>query len=304
VKLGITGLLPSDPRAIDRDTVERVREAGFVGATAYFHEEHRLIDTGLCRQIRALFSDGGVELVQLGGWMAPLIDHDPDQMRWNADQRREVIRVAGQMGFQMVSLGSGTLCPQGGSGFDASGRAWFPDKRNWGQKAFDLTVKQLKATASIAAEAGVHIALEHHLYSVLSSPERTRDILDAVGSPWVGVTIDPGNWLTPLDYFDNGNAIRRMLDILGDRILQGHAKDIRLENHRNILMPETYVGDGGVDFVTLLRCLNDLNPSAYIIIEHTPVDLIPKAKDNLVAFAREAGVALAQTTHAVSGGGQ
>lgn len=290
MRLGITGLLPANPREIDSEAVRRIRDAGFSGATAYFHEEHQRIDTDLCRQIRALFSEGSVEPVQLGGWMAPLIDHDPEQMEWNATQRREVIRVAGEMGFQAVSLGSGTLCPQGGSGFDTSGRSWFPDKRNWGQEAFDLTVNQLSETARIAETFGVYITLEHHLYSVLSSPERTRDVLDAVGSPWVKVTIDPGNWLTPLDYFDNGDAIRRMFEILGDRILQGHAKDIRLENHRNVLMPETYVGDGGVDFATLLRCLDELNTDAYIIIEHTPVDLIPRAKDNLLTFARQAGV--------------
>lgn len=294
MKLGVTGLVPGDPRKIDEATVAKIKSWGFVGATVYFTEDHGGIDSGLCSHIRTLFANTGVDLVQLGAWMAPLIDRDPGQAAWSERQRREAIRVASAMGCRCVSFGSGTLSPRGGGGFGGPrGKAWFPDKENWGQEAFDVVVQRLKETAQVAEDHGVYIALECHLYSVLSSPERTKQVVDAVGSPYVKVTIDPANWITPLNYFDSAGAIRHMFARLGDAIMNAHAKDVKLEDDLNIHMRDAYVGDGGLDFVTFVRSFNELHPDGYMIIEHTPVDLIPKARENLIAAAKSAGVELA-----------
>ncbi|MBI2941026.1 MAG: sugar phosphate isomerase/epimerase [Chloroflexi bacterium] len=296
MRLGIWGMVPGNPREIDAATVRRIRDWGFSGVAVAFNEDHHGIDAALCHQIKTLFADGGVEPVQLGAWMAPVINRDPDKMAWAADQRREVIRVASAIGFRSVSFGSGTLSPRGESGFGCGMKAWYPDRRNYGQEAFDLTVGGLKEMASVAEDYGIYVSLECQMFSVLSSPERTRAVIDAVGSPRVKLTIDPINWLGPREYFDSGATIERMFDVLGQRILDAHAKDVKLEDHVNVHMPETYVGNGGLDFVTLLRRLDAHGaqrahrPEVYLIIEHAPLDLIPKARENLLAFACEAGV--------------
>jgi sugar phosphate isomerase/epimerase len=170
--------------------------------------------------------------------------------------------------------------------------AWYAAAENHAPAAFDALVEELRADGEVAAEAGVHIALECHQFTTLSTPERTRAVLDAVDSPWVRATADPANWITPLTYFDSTRFIDDMFDVLDGTILDAHLKDLRLEDSMHTHTSDAAPGDGAIDFVTYLGRMHAANPDAYAVIEHVDPGDVPRAREFVLAAARTAGVAL------------
>jgi sugar phosphate isomerase/epimerase len=292
MKLAVSGLLPSDPGEVDAAAVEAVREAGFGAATLFLFADHAGIDDAGCARMAAAFAAADVELVQLGAWMCPVLDHDEDRREASRLQRREALRVASALGARSIAVGPGTLSPRGASGFEALEEAWYPAAENASEAAFDALVGQLREDAAYAGELGVHIALECHMFTPLSTPERTRAVIEAVDSPWVKVTADPANWITPLEYFTTGAFIDGMFDVLGDAILDAHAKDLGLEDSMHIHTSDAVPGDGEIDFVTFLRRMQRTNPEAAVVIEHVAPEDVPRAREHVLEAARAAGVML------------
>jgi sugar phosphate isomerase/epimerase len=293
MKLAISGLLPTDPGEVDAAALQRVRDAGFEAATLFLFSDHAEIDDAQCERMAAAFAAAGVDLVQLGAWMCPMLDLDPERRAASRRQRREALRVARALGARSIAVGPGTLSPRGGSGFDMIEAAWYPAAENATDAAFDALVEELRRDAEHAAELGVHVALECHMFTPLSTPARTRAVIDAVGSPWVRVTADPANWITPLDYYRTGEFIDGMFDVLGGAILDAHAKDLGLDDSMHVHTSDAVPGDGEIDFVTFLRRMEQVDPDAYVVIEHVAPAEVPRAREHILAAAAAAGVTLA-----------
>jgi hypothetical protein len=93
--------------------------------------------------------------------------------------------------------------------------------------------------------------------------------------------------------YNTGEAIAHMFDVLEPRYLLGaHAKGVNIENRLVVHMNETVAGAEGdwLDYVVFLRHMARMPKGTYLVIEHTPLDLIPRARDYVLAKAREAGV--------------
>jgi sugar phosphate isomerase/epimerase len=81
-----------------------------------------------------------------------------------------------------------------------------------------------------------------------------------------------------------------MFDVLGDAIMGGHAKDARQEDGLIVHLNETHAGDGNLNYGAYLTRMAQLAPDTYLIIEHTPPELVEDARDYILAEAKKVGV--------------
>ena len=115
----------------------------------------------------------------------------------------------------------------------------------------DAVVGALKRLAPSAERAGVILALE----SYLSAGENIK-ILERVGSPAVKVYYDVGNSQAV------GNDVLREIALLGDRIVEIHAKDTK----------DLY-GKGSMDFQAVRGAMKEIGYKGWLVIEGTEMSL-------------------------------
>jgi sugar phosphate isomerase/epimerase len=291
MKLGISGMLPRDVPAITAEVVRAIREAGFSGAAVNFASLDPLTPA-VCRDLRALLGDGGVELVEIGMYSSDLVNTDPAVRSRDIRALEAALKVAAALGGSTshgpaVITGSGSLNPKG---------AWFPHPDNRNPVTTARLVASLKEAMKAAEDLGVILALECHAFTALGTPEIARGVLDAVGSSSLRVHLDPVNWITWDTIYRTGEAVRHMFEVLPPRYLLGaHAKGIEIEDRLAIHMNEVPAGapTDRMDYVAYLQEMAKMPVDSYLVIEHTPLDIIPKSRDYIVAKAREAGVAFA-----------
>src|SRR5438874_1140835 len=108
----------------------------------------------------------------------------------------------------------------------------FPNRVDEFTEAMEARVRELGFSGIFTwldEDHGVVLGMEGHVLVTLNSAELMRGVLDEVGSPAVRCDLDPVNWLTLATVFRNGAAIDQMVDLLGTRIFNAHAKDVRVE---------------------------------------------------------------------------
>ena len=115
----------------------------------------------------------------------------------------------------------------------------------------------------VAAEVGVHLALENVWNKFLLSPLETRDFIDSFDSPWVGSYFDVGNVLLT-GYPD------QWIRLLGNRIKRVHIKDFKL----SIGTIDGFVdlAEGDVDFDAVKTALAEIGYDGYVTAEMIPFE--------------------------------
>ena len=168
------------------------------------------------------------------------------------------LRLAARLGAACIDTGPGSMSDTG---------PWSPHPENWEPWAEANLIDSLGQAAEVAAEVGVRIHLEGHQLVTLRDASVTRRVVDAVGSPWVRVDMDPVNWITLDTYYDTGAAIDDMFDTLGDRIGSGHSKDIALWDRHTVHLDTVTTGQGAIDHQRYMQRLEALDPEIYLIVE-------------------------------------
>src|ERR671926_145694 len=78
------------------------------------------------------------------------------------------------------------------------------------------TTVRILAPLKAGEQEGVPYAIEGAAVSPLDTPERVRDVLEAVGSPALGFNADPVNFVRSLDeLYDNAALTNRLFDLCG-----------------------------------------------------------------------------------------
>jgi L-ribulose-5-phosphate 3-epimerase len=127
-------------------------------------------------------------------------------------------------------------------------------------------ISGLKEAAGTAEECGVAFCVENVEIPFADGPEDIAAVVDAVGSPAVGVYYDPGNAVR------SGHDPLAAIPKLGGRIRQIHVKEIR----------GIYLGEGAVPWPGILEALRGIGYSGWLMLE-TEATADPKtaAKRNL-----------------------
>jgi sugar phosphate isomerase/epimerase len=103
------------------------------------------------------------------------------------------------------------------------------------------------------------ILVEPWTNSFFYQPEDIAEFLSTVADPRVRLHMDPVNMVSQANYFATGELIDRAFDLLAGQIGGVHFKDVRWDwRHMLLKLDEVLVGDGVLDYDTLLRRLSEL----------------------------------------------
>jgi sugar phosphate isomerase/epimerase len=112
----------------------------------------------------------------------------------------------------------------------------------------DKIVPWFKRAAEYAEEKRIYMGIEHESAgSISGTPELLRQLVEKVGSPYLGVLYEPGNlmYVCGVDY-------RRALEVLKDIVVHCHFKDCRpVGDEYEFQM----MGEGDIDFVWIVEQL-------------------------------------------------
>ena len=280
-----SGPLPDDPDAVDGRLAAKVRELGFTGVGVHFGANAGLdpvqLDRRRCHRAREVLAAYGVAIVQSWAFGANLAAPDG---RAQIARLQEAVRVAADLGAPTVICGPGSHNPRG---------VYWPHRDNHAPEALEQLVAQLREAAKAAEHHGIAIALEPHIATALDTPERAREVIDAVGSPGVRVNLDPVNFVGDLrTLFDADALLHRVFGALADVAVSGHVKDVYAEERLVVHLSETVIGDGCFPIASYLQRFEQALPAGYLIVEHLPEELVAQAKAALDGLCTEHGIAL------------
>ena len=169
--------------------------------------------------------------------------------------------------------------------------AWTPDPANRSDAVFDRLVASTHEICQTAEAVGAKVAVEAGVVSPLFSPTRTRDFIVAVSSPALGFNEDPVNLVGSLDdAYNSTRLVNESFDVLGEYTIGAHVKDYRVADTLLPQFEETEIGTGLLDHMTFLRRMQEIAPTAHVLIEHLPPERFSAARTALLAFAHDAGV--------------
>jgi sugar phosphate isomerase/epimerase len=255
-----------------------------LGATAIggrLPENLDSLDAARCREIRAMVADSGLQFAQLWIFEVPLFHPDETRQAANAAKLRQSCALLRELGCPVLIVGGGSFNPQG---------AFSPHKLNQTDQGVEAVARGARLVMPAAEDNGVYVAIEPLCLAIVRSPQRMRQIIDAVESPRLGVNIDPVNWMTLDTIFYMAEAVNEMFDLLGERIVAAHAKDGRLDPGVLIHLSECLCGTGQMDWRVFLRRFSQLEPWKVLALEHTADENVPTAFQHLNACASAEGL--------------
>jgi sugar phosphate isomerase/epimerase len=184
----------------------------------------------------------------------------------------------------MHTLGGDLIHICGGS---YSGDGWWYHPKNFTQQGLDDFIEEMKKVAPYAEESGISVCPETTQWCILNSPERMKEYIDRVDSPYIKVTFDIVNHMRPDRITESGRFFKCVLALLGDRIGQLHVKDVNIVDGLTIHINEVPMGTGLLDHETIIKASDDLEPWKTFSIEHfnrTDVDLFAQIESNYKYF--------------------
>lgn len=237
--------------------VPAIRNAGFDGIQC---APRKLVEgfpdspsSSGARALGALLRDGGIRVDILGCYIDPA---HPDESARAAARFAADIRLCRDYGAAIIATETGR--PWNLSGQDGS-------PTSGAHREFDIMVRNFRTLAAIALEEGVTIAVEPVWEHILSTPALVRDFVDAVGSPALGLLLDPCNLVSPAHCeasFKSGTTDGKLpglaapaletISLLGGLPVAVHAKDFL---YANGVKKGATCGEGLMDWKTVLSAL-------------------------------------------------
>ena len=274
-------MVPDNWRSLDAEVAARVRALGFTGVGCFFNDPFDADDRGL-ETLRAVLEDAGLRVAQANARYECLVNPDEALRRTGVAAVQRMCGVARRLDAGFLYVRPGSLNPNG---------HWWPHPDNCRQETLDRLVQSLKEIVPIAESEGVTLGVEGHVLSPLDTPERVRELIERVSSHALRFNADPVNFVGTLrDVYDSAPLVNRMFDLLGPYTISAHAKDVDVEDRLVLHIREVVIGEGRLDQVTFLRRFDAACPDGFVLIEHLPDDLVPKAKAGLDSAARRAGI--------------
>lgn len=281
MRSGVVGLMPAHPREITPETATRLRIAGFTGVTVIVPDPFEARREEYERA-GAILRDGGITVAQANPRYEVLVHPDEERRSLGIRGLQAACRCAAWLQAQTVYVRPGSLNPAG---------PWTPHPANTSLPTILRLIDSLREAAKAAEEVGIPFAIEGGSVSPLDTPERLREVIEAVGSPAARFNVDPVNFVRNLEELYNTTSLtHRIFDLCGEYVVCAHAKDITYENSIPLRLRECLIGEGLYDQATFLRRFEQACPEGFVLIEHLPDEKIPAAKRNLDRCVAAAGL--------------
>lgn len=224
------------------------------------------LNAELARQIGGAFARHGVGIAVLGCYINPI---HPDLKTRAAllEFFKDHLRFAREFGCGIVALESGSVNAD-----------YSPHPANHGEEAFDAMIESVSELVAEAEMFGVTVGFEAVTSHTVSSAQKMRRVLDAIGSKNLRVVFDAANLLSPENFREESRIIPEALDLLGDDIAVVHAKDFIFENNALKTVP---AGRGQMNFAPVLRFVRSKNCGISVLLEEADETAAPQCAEFL-----------------------
>jgi len=239
MKIGITQIILGNI-SVD-DTINLCQNAGYEAVELTVREGtdlHPALSELEFREIANKFSMANIEIASLAGLKGNLLTLNDDERQAAKESLAQSIKIAGLMGVGAILVHPGQL---------AVGGTY--------QQVWDSLVILIKDLIYLAKREQVAISLENVWNKFLLSPKEMREIIDEIGSEWVGAYLDTANMMA---YGYPEHWIRE----LGSRVKRVHFKDFKRREHQfvNLL-------DGDTDWPIIMAELRQIGYQHPVIHE-------------------------------------
>ena len=242
MKIGVTQIILGNMSLAD--TLSLCQDAGYDAVELTFNESKdtdiNMSDAEL-RGIAETCEAAGVDIGSITAGYADrgnLLSLDATEREKGARSLARGIEVAGALGVGGILLHPGQLTVEGTY-----------------QQVWDNLVGILRELAPSAEAHRVAVGLENVWNKFLLNPKEMREIVDEIGSDWVGTYLDTANMMA---YGYPEHWIRE----LGSRIKRVHFKDFSRDAHQfvNLL-------DGDTDWPAVMEAFRAIGYDGYVIHE-------------------------------------
>ena len=279
--LGIQGLMPRNLNDVTAETMRNIREHGFTGVACRYFDPLEATESEV-KRLRDVMEAEDVDQCQTVAQHPDLIDPDPAKRAEGILAMQHMCKVARWLGAGNLYVRPGSVNPRG---------SWFAHPDNHRPETFDTLVESLKQVCKSAESEGTMLAIEGHTLSILDTPERVVELIDAVGSDALRFNMDPVNFIGSISQaFSTTAVINHLFDVLGEYTICGHVKDFFIQDRLVLHIEETVIGESIVDNAQYLRRFEEICPQGYMQIEHLPDDQIPTARDSLYQTGIESAI--------------
>jgi len=204
--------------------------------------------------IKALAAKHGIELYSLASgmyWKKNYTSDDEATRRFAIETTKKQLELASYLGMESILVVPGAC----GVDFEPGSEVIPYDV------AYDRCVSALLELAPVAEKYKVVLGVENVWNKFLLSPLEMRDLIDKIGSPYVG------------SYFDVGNVLycgypQHWIKILGSRITKVHFKDYRREPGGLNCFVDLLSGE--VDYIEVMKAFADIGYDGWVTAEMLP----------------------------------
>ena len=201
-----------------------------------------------------------IRIAEVGAWCNPL-DPNPEVAEKNIQYMIERLRLAEALEADTCVniLGSKNKdCWDG------------PCKEGYSEGFFNEAVAVMQRVIDAVNPVHTRLSFEMMPFYFLDGPEEYLRFLTAIDRPATGVHLDICNTMNnPRRLYNNTEFIRHTFDLPRDRIVTLHLKDIRLKPNSGVAeFEEVLIGEGEIDYLTLLAEIKKLAPDIPAMLEH------------------------------------
>lgn len=206
----------------------------------------------------AAMRENDVVNAEVGAWSNPLCE--------DAAERREVIRA--NVAALELAEETGARCCVNIAG--SRGTVWDgPHRLNMSDETFKMIVANTREIIDAVKPVKTKYSLETMPWIFPDGPESYLRLADAIEREEFGIHLDICNTVNSIDrYFNISEFIDRNFDLLGDKTLSIHLKDIKLSDKLTVHLDEVLPGRGAMDFAKIFKRASALAPDVTLIIEH------------------------------------
>lgn len=201
-----------------------------------------------------------IQIAEVGAWSNPLSTDDAES-KAAIEHCQEQLALAERARARCCVNIAGSLGPR----WDG------PYGQDLHEDTFTLIVETVREIIDAVRPTRTFYALEAMPWMFPDSIDAYERLLRAIERPAFGVHFDPVNLVSsPQLYFHNAAMIKEFLRRLGGHIRSCHAKDVGLGEQLTVHLDEVRPGTGGLDYLTLVRGIEDLDTQLALVIEHLP----------------------------------
>ena len=206
----------------------------------------------------AAAKEADIVIAEVGAWSNPL-SADAEERKAAVEKCQTQLALADEVGARCCVNIAGSR-----------GQPWDGhDPRNLTSETFDMIVETVRTIIDAVKPRRTYYTLEPMPWMYPHTADSYLELIDAIDRERFGVHIDMVNVInSPQRYYENAALIRTWFSKLGPHIRSTHAKDSLMSTKLTTHLDEVRPGLGHLDYPTLLRELNKLDPDMPLMIEH------------------------------------